>query len=292
MTEPQTPIQAGGAALRDPKLLLRSLTEDQDGRLPIMQGALAAAMMDPINRRASDRIDEALSHFDGLIRDVVSGLAGGPPSAAAALVALNEAIQTRAGYGGAAQDYDDLSNANLFRVIERRRGLPVALGILYMHVGRGAGLEVDGLAFPGHFLIQVQCGAERVIADPFLGGMTRDAAGLRALLKTSHGAEAELTPDLYAKADDRSILLRLQNNMKLRLLQTDQQDKAAEVLEIMLMIDPNNAGLWREAGVLNASLGNLRAAITALHNYIAIEPRDQQRAQAEALIADLTKRMN
>ena len=132
----------------------------------------------------------------------------------------------------------------------------------------------------------------KLLPTPMQWGVTRDASGLRALLKASHGDPAELSAEHYRVVPDRSILLRLQNNIKLRLLQGEQQEKASEILEIMLMIAPNTPELWREAGVLHAALGNLRAALTALNNFLDVEERDSQRAQVEALIVELTKKMN
>src|SRR3546814_18868046 len=83
-----------------------------------------------------------------------------------------------------------MSNADMMRVIDRRRGLPVALGILYLHGARAQGWPICGLNFPGHFLLRLDLGAERTIIDPFHGGETRDAAALRALLKTMAGEAA------------------------------------------------------------------------------------------------------
>lgn len=302
-----TPIQSGGAAVRDPKGFLRRMAEDDDGALPVMEAALCAALLDPVNHNPADRFEEAMSHFDGVANDVRHALGleeqGSLPiengvaiedavSIKEGVAALNDAILTQSGYGGDGETYDDLKNGNLFRVIERRRGLPVALGLIYLHVGRLAGFTMQGLSFPGHFLVQIESGGERGIIDPFLGGVMQDAPGLRALLKSTQGPEAELTAAHYRPVSDRAVLLRLQNNMKLRLLQKDFKQSASEVLEIMLMISPDAPELWREAGVLHASMGNLRAAIASLNNYLDVETRDGQRAQVEALIAELTRKMN
>src|SRR3546814_19645894 len=78
-------------------------------------------------------------------------------------------------------------NANLRRVSDRRRGLPVALGILYLHGARAQGWAICGLNFPGHFLLRLDLGAERSIIAPFNGGQPRDAVALRALLKGKTG---------------------------------------------------------------------------------------------------------
>lgn len=98
--------------------------------------------------------------------------------------ALAEAMR-RQGYAGDVLTYDDLQNANLIRVIDRRKGLPVALGILWIHAARARGWRADGLAFPGHFLVRLE---HRVIVDPFNEGRLCDAAFLRRLLRATAGA--------------------------------------------------------------------------------------------------------
>ena len=141
------------------------------------------------------------------------------------------------------------------RVIDRRKGLPVALGILYIHAGRAQGWDVAGLGFPGHFLIRLERDGERLILDPFNEGRVCAAAELRDLLKSTAGSEAELDPSHYATVSDREILLRLQNNIKLRRLQAGDMEGALACTEDMLRIAPDEATQWRDAMVMHQRLG-------------------------------------
>ena len=276
----------------EPKSLLRKLKLGKDGRLPIAQAALAASLLDPVGVRASDHMEEALSHLDGIAADARALLDDGEQDVDLAAAALNHAILERSGYQGDSESYDDLRNANLFRVIERRRGLPVALGLIYMHVGRALGLNVDGLAFPGHFMLRLETESARCIIDPFFGGMQRDAAGLRDLLKSVQGPDAELQPKHYEPVPDLDVLIRLQNNLKMRLMQGERHEEASTVLETMLMIAPKDANLWREAGLLHMHTGNYRAALTALGNYVDMAPPGANRREMEALMAGLRRKLN
>src|SRR5258708_30354018 len=112
------------------------------------------------------------------------------------------------------------------RVIDRRKGLPVALGILYIHAARAQGWDMAGLAFPGHFLVRLQDAGARLILDPFHGGKPREAAELRDLLKAITRNEAELTPAHYPPVRDPQVLLRLPNKLKLPLVQSRPLQKA------------------------------------------------------------------
>ena len=191
-------------------------------------------------------------------------------------------------YQGDDLTYDDLQNANLRRVIDRRKGLPVALGILYIHVARAQGWTIGGLAFPGHFLLRMDGVDGRVVFDPFHAGVARSASDLRDLLKLVNGAGAELLPDHYRSVTDREILLRLQNNVKLRLLQMDAPAKAASVIDQMLLFAPKQIELWRELGLAQISAGALKAAIAALEHHQTLRPTPD----VETLLQRLRRGLN
>src|SRR5204862_2633940 len=115
----------------------------------------------------------------------------------------------------------------------------------------------------GHFLVRLGEGAERLILDPFHGGQVCEAAMLRELLKATAGQEIELSPEHYAPVSDRAVLLRLQNNLRSRLLQAGRQEHAVRVIDTMLMLAPDLAELWHESGDLHARLCNIRASVCA-----------------------------
>ena len=279
-------------AMFDPRRFLRELTEEPDGRLPLAHAALAAGLLGPGSVSGDDSIESALQTLDALGEDLSRRMGSSPPDAATAADCLAGILHLEAGFTGDSDSYDDLENANLFRVLERRKGLPVALGIIYIHVGRRAGLSVDGLAFPGHFLIRVEAAGSRVVVDPFFDGIQRDAASLRELLKTMQGVGSELSSQHYETVPDRDVLFRLQNNIKTRLIDGKRLAEAATVVETMVMMRPGDAALWRDAGILHANAGNLRAAIEAFGHFMDLEPRDKARLQVQAMVDDLKKRLN
>jgi regulator of sirC expression with transglutaminase-like and TPR domain len=159
-------------------------------------------------------------------------------------------------------------------VIDRRRGLPIALGLLYIYTAEQQGWDAFGINFPGHFMIRLRLGRDAVILDPFNGGIERTTSDLRAMLKATSGSVAELASRHTAAVARRELLLRLQNNIKLRLLAAGRTGEALETLETMVMLAPANAHLWREAGGLQGELGNLRAAIVSLQHslQLGLEP--------------------
>jgi regulator of sirC expression with transglutaminase-like and TPR domain len=266
---------------------LRELGAAGSPVLPIGEAALALASFE----RPRVGLSRYRQHLVALARDV-GRHAGAAGDLAARAQALNEIILLKYGYSGDELTYDDLQNANLMRVVDRRKGLPVALGILYLHTARAQGWESVGLAFPGHFLVRLGEGAERLILDPFHGGQICEAAMLRELLKAMAGQEIELMPEHYAPVSDRDVLLRLQNNLKSRLLQAGRQEQAVRVVDTMLLLAPDLAELWHESGILHARLGNMLASVNALEEFVRRAPEGMARHQAAAFLQQLKSKLN
>jgi len=205
---------------------------------------------------------------------------------------LSEVIHTRFGYAGDTADYEDPANANLVRVVERRRGLPVALGILWLHAAEAAGWVAHGVDFPGHFLVAVEGGRGQALVDVFAGGIGLQAADLRGLIKRIEGERAELRPGLVRPMEKRAVLLRLQNNLKLRRLRAGDLPAALVAAEDMLRLAPDHAGLWREAGLMNQRLDRIAAALGCLERSLEIDPEGPAASRARVAIEELRHRLN
>jgi regulator of sirC expression with transglutaminase-like and TPR domain len=270
------------------KDLLRHIGTQPDEDIDLAEAALALA--------ALEHPDVSLQRY----RDHLSLLAEqvgelNPPDAdtlEGRVTALQDVLVGRHGYEGDTLTYDDIQNANMMQVIDRKKGLPVALGILFIQTARARGWAISGLNFPGHFLVRLEYAGERIILDPFNQGQSRSVMELRDLLKVAAGADAELTPEYYATVGNRDILLRLQNNLKLRFMKADRVDKAVEILDGMVLFAPEEAVLWREAGLLNAHIGNLNAAVGALETFMTLGVNDLLRHQTALLIQQLKTRLN
>jgi regulator of sirC expression with transglutaminase-like and TPR domain len=113
--------------------------------------------------------DAALAQLDALGAEVAA--APGDDR----LDALVEVLGRRYGYAGDDDEYDDPANSMLDIVLERRRGLPILLSIVYVEVGRRAGLRLDGVGLPGHYVVGRFDGGPPLLLDPFDGGVPVDA---------------------------------------------------------------------------------------------------------------------
>jgi regulator of sirC expression with transglutaminase-like and TPR domain len=261
---PDTEIDLGDAALQ----LARVDAPDADW-------AAARAHLSELAR-------DAVALADDIAHDDLRSQAG----------ALTELLAERHGYVGDSEHYDDLANANLIHVIERRRGLPVTLGILWLHAARAAGWAGHGIDFPGHFLIALEGPRTQAVLDVFAGGETMDARDLRALLKRVEGPKAELRPGLLAPMASRAVLLRLQNNIKLRRLRADDPRGALTCAEDMLRFAPDEAALWRETASLHQRLDQVSAALRCYQRFLDLVPHGDAAIRVRAAMDELRSRLN
>ena len=126
--------------------------------------------------------------------------AGASDDAETQVAALKQIIADQNNYIGDSEDYDNLLNADLIAVIDRAKGLPISLCILYIQVGRALDWDVEGLNIPGHFVVRVQKNGRRIIFDPFYGGGLLEAPQLREFVKRARGAGAELQVEYFESA--------------------------------------------------------------------------------------------
>ncbi len=206
---------------------------------------------------------------------------------------LSNVIARAFHYVGDAENYNDLDNANMMRVIERRRGLPVSLGILYLAAARAQGWVAAGLNFPGHFLVRLESrDGRRAIIDPFYNGRVMESRALRELLKLVRGTAVELDSSHYRPVSNREVLVRLQNNVKTRRMELNEIAGALEAVDAMQMLDPENASLWREAGVMHMRLGHLKHAVEAFEGFVARTPEGADRRKIAQVIEELRERLH
>jgi len=196
------------------------------------------------------------------------------------LVALNQFLFDELGYSGNADDYYDPRNSYLNEVLDRRTGIPLTLSVLYLEVGRRIGLALEGVSFPGHFLVRLPLRSSMLVLDPFSGGEPQSEADLRARLRRviPEGATGpvpleELPLDQFLEpAGKRQILVRLLRNLKGIYREMDKPERLLEVLNRMLMVAPEAHGELRERGLVYQRLECYRAALKDLSDYSAREP--------------------
>jgi regulator of sirC expression with transglutaminase-like and TPR domain len=275
--------------MTDPRDALDAIGLIPDTEIDIGNAALQLARVD-----APDADWQAAqAQLSSLARDAVEiAKAFDTNDVALRAEALAGLIAGRYGYDGDAETYDDLANANLIRVIERRKGLPVALGIIWLHAARAAGWGAHGVDFPAHFLVALEGKSVQAVIDMFAGGITLDARDLRSLLKRVEGEQAELRPGLLRPMNARGVLLRLQNNIVTRRLSGGDLTGALACTEDMLRIAPDHAELWRKAAVMNQRLDRVGAALRCFDRFLSLVPEGDAATRVRGAMDELRTRLN
>jgi regulator of sirC expression with transglutaminase-like and TPR domain len=174
---------------------------------------------------------------------------------------LSGLIASEAGLTGAGSDYDNPLNADLIAVVERGRGLPVALSILYVALARRVGWRADALNLPGHVIVEIRGGVDSALIDPFDHGVgiTRE----RAVEIARHGG-GDPVPVRFEPMSNRQLLVRLITNQASRARGSGDSKRALRLYERMTLIAPRLSSLWWERARLEQLLGHNKAARASL----------------------------
>lgn len=193
--------------------------------------------------------------------------------------AFNEFLYDELGFTGNREHYDDPRNSFLNEVLDRRTGIPITLAVIYLEVARRAGLRVDGINFPGHFLLRVReapqadATAEALIIDPFHGGALLSEFDCRQLLRQHVGDEAAFDRRLLAPATRHDIVVRMLVNLKRLYVRMRSFPQARFISSLLLAVDPSAISELRDRGLLAYHLQDFSAALKDLEEYLRLIPR-------------------
>ncbi|HEY3797426.1 MAG TPA: transglutaminase family protein [Caulobacteraceae bacterium] len=231
--------------------------EADDDDFPLMDAAIACA------------VHEDPTRDDGLARDLA---AEGAERLTARLEkespeeALAETMAGDLRLAGDLITYDAPDNMDMICIAQRRKGMPVALGVFYLDAARRTGLDVRGVDFPGHFLLRIETLEGPLALDPFSEGRVVLPSEL-----TRRALHAGLTPDvaekleaLMAPASDRAVLTRLQNNIFARAVAARDYGRAERSALRRALINPEDHRPWLDVAAAREGQGALAGALEAL----------------------------
>jgi regulator of sirC expression with transglutaminase-like and TPR domain len=191
---------------------------------------------------------------------------------------------------GNREKYEDPRNSCLNEVLERRTGIPITLSLLYMEVALRAGLQVDGVNFPGHFLVRCPnagATATGIIIDPFHGGALLSEQDCRLLLQQHVGSEVAFDTSLLAPATRPQIIVRMLLNLKRIYVHMRSFPQARDVTEMLLALSPSALSELRDRGLLAYHLNDLTGALRDLQTYLKLsamsELDDETRQEHEQI---------
>ena len=218
------------------------------------------------------------------------------PGRAARIAALTRYFYEERGFTGDREFYEDPRNSFLNQVLERRAGIPITLAIVLLEIGRRAEVPLEGVNFPGHFLVRAPAGpgeadARALLIDPFHGGAIVSERDCQRLLHAHAGLEAELSGEMFATAGKREIMMRMLLNLKRAYVRQHSFPQARDVTELLVRLEPAAVTELRDRGLLSYHLRDLSSALRDLETYlrVAAAPDDDEGRQERAQIWDHVK---
>lgn len=188
--------------------------------------------------------------------------------------ALNQFLFGELGFAPNTEDYYDPRNSFLNEVLERRTGIPITLCVIYMELGRKIGLPLQGVSFPGHFLVKCAVPDGAVVLDPYSGGISLGLPDLQKRLRDVRGGEVSraIVAELLVSASNKQIIVRLLRNLKAIYLRKHNLDQALPIMDWIIATVPEEAQELRDRAMIYQELECARAALADFEEYLKRSP--------------------
>ncbi len=186
-----------------------------------------------------------------------------------ALDQLNQFLFQELGFQGDRKTYDDPRNALIPQVLERRRGLPITLSILWIELARKLGFEAVGIGLPGHFLCAVRHDLGHLCFDPFHGGLPVGPERAEHLVTLATQGQTAFHPRHLDPIPDRALLARLVRNLHARFLQQEAWTEILWTSTHLILLDPSDPAPWKARAMVHLRNGDARAAESDLQEAAA-----------------------
>lgn len=181
---------------------------------------------------------------------------------------LNDYLFKHLEFRGNRENYYDPRNSYLNDVLERRTGLPISLSVIYLSLARRLDLPIQGVGLPGHFVVKWQDPRARILIDPFNAGELLDEHAVVTRVREALGLHAQFQTEWLESVGAKHILIRMLNNLKNIFVHMDNYDRAWQVVDKLLILDPRSPEDIRDMGLLSLRLGAYRRAATYLEEYL------------------------
>jgi regulator of sirC expression with transglutaminase-like and TPR domain len=264
-----------------------SLAEADDDQVPLLGCALLIARDEYPDLDVAACLAQVEAHAASL-RPLVAGLDDAPLK----MQAINRRLFEELGYAGDHDEYYDPRNSYLNMVLHRRLGNPISLAVIQMEVARRLGVPLDGVSFPGHFLVRLPVDDGLLVMDPYNRGRPLGTEELRLRAKPHFGDEVpdEALFDILTPAPNRAILSRILRNLHALYVGTGDWARAVRCMDRVLCLQPDNAESLRDRGLGYAELGHVAGAARDLGDYLQRWPdaddADTVRGRLIALFGD------
>jgi regulator of sirC expression with transglutaminase-like and TPR domain len=205
---------------------------------------------------------------------------------------LSHFLFEQKGFEGNRDEYSDPRNSFLNEVIDRRRGIPITLSIIYLEIGKRLGLNLYGVGFPTHFLVKAVDERGELIIDPFYDGAILTLEEIRARLTQIYGQPVEVSPAHLKPIGTRQILVRMLRNLKAGYLKSADSTRALSALDRILLLDPRSLEELMERGTLYESLECFKAALDDFQSFLSQAPQHTASETAREAVLRLSRQVD
>lgn len=209
-----------------------------------------------------------LAELARLARMAKAELAGASDDAVCRLTALGTVLYEQQGFRGNEEEYYDPRNSYLNEVLDRRLGIPITLGIVYMNVARTAGLDVFGVGTPGHFVLGMREGKQTWYVDPFTDGEVLTLDQCRRRVESRRGSVGPLDDSAFRPATPLEIAARVLRNLKAAYAMQNAWPLLLPVQERLAQLLPDFSEERRDLGLVHLRLGDAPRALDLLESYL------------------------
>ena len=215
-------------------------------------------------------VEATLAELDAMAYDVRPRLLG---PLAARVAGLGRYLFHELGFHGNTSDYYDPRNSYFNQVLDRRTGLPITLSLVAMSVGERAGLEVQGVGLPGHFIAKAVRDDEEVLFDPFHAGRLLTPGQCEVMVEKATGQRFHATAEAFVAVTPHAFAVRLLTNLKGVYLRTKEFPRAARIIHRLCQLLPDDVYQRRDLGVSLLHSGQPGRALEHLEVYLAEQPQ-------------------
>jgi regulator of sirC expression with transglutaminase-like and TPR domain len=171
--------------------------------------------------------------------------------------------------------------------LDRRLGIPLTLGIILLEVGWRLDLPLEGVSFPGHFLVRYRGASEHLLIDPFDGGRIRFESQAQEVLDQEYGGMVRMQPAFLRSASKLDMIRRMLVNLKGLYLNVRDNERALSVVERLMLVQPGAPGERRDRGMLLLRLGRETEAKDQLRRYLDFAPGAVDARRIQSLVRRL-----
>jgi regulator of sirC expression with transglutaminase-like and TPR domain len=197
---------------------------------------------------------------------------------------MNDYMIEELGFHGNEQDYYNAKNSCLNEVLAQRTGIPITLALVYIEIGRRLQRPFFGIGLPGHFLAQYNDGEYSTYIDPYHGGRLLEEQDCFDLAKEITGLDVSADPRVLLPVSKRHIIVRMLNNLRAVYFRNQDPQKAVEVLNLLIQVDPSSPDEYKQRGVCRAQMNLYKSARNDLEMYLKLAPAASDRKEVEEQI--------